>query len=281
MSHMSKLVDSKEVEQLILDIEQNMRSNEDSVKRFVEPSQGALQRAVSRQHHIVFGRRGSGKSSLLRKAAADLTVDRRPIAYVDLEAFKGHSYPNVLLSILIKTFDRFEYWLKTAAVNPSTKTSFWHRFFGQAPSCAAFNKKEAQALAETLHNYIEQLSIQLHAPDDIDVHKVVKSELEATDQTEMGLQFGTDKLGVSGKVGDSTKASGSEEVQQAYRQSKTEYLHTHILDYQKLFDRMYQLSDGASYLFLDDVYHIRRVDQAKVIDYFHRLVQRITSAFRV
>ena len=39
-----------------------------------------------------FGRRGSGKSSLLRKAGADLTLDRRPIAHVNLEAFKGHSY---------------------------------------------------------------------------------------------------------------------------------------------------------------------------------------------
>jgi ABC-type molybdenum transport system ATPase subunit/photorepair protein PhrA len=37
---------------------------------------------------LVFGRRGSGKSSLLRKAAADLTVDRRPIAFIDLETFK-------------------------------------------------------------------------------------------------------------------------------------------------------------------------------------------------
>src|SRR6267154_2408514 len=32
-------------------------------------------------------------------------------------------------------------------------------------------------------------------------------------------------------------------------------------------------STGDSYLFLDDLYHIRRSDQAKVIDYFHSVAK--------
>jgi hypothetical protein len=31
---------------------------------------------------------------------------------------------------------------------------------------------------------------------------------------------------------------------------------------------MAQLSDGDAYLFLDDLYHIRKADQPRVIDYF-------------
>jgi Ni2+-binding GTPase involved in maturation of urease and hydrogenase len=46
-----------------------------------------LDRAKSRRHHILFGRRGSGKTSLLRKAGSDLTLSRIPIAFIDLEAF--------------------------------------------------------------------------------------------------------------------------------------------------------------------------------------------------
>jgi hypothetical protein len=30
---------------------------------------------------------------------------------------------------------------------------------------------------------------------------------------------------------------------------------------------------GDSYIFLDDLYHIRRSDQASLIDYFHRIVK--------
>jgi hypothetical protein len=135
-----------DIEELISLVEEATRSTEEGVKRFIEPAPGTLRRAISKRHHIIFGRRGSGKSSLLRKAAADLTVDRRPIAYVDLETFKGHSYPDVLLSVLIKTFEEFENWLRTAAINPANKTTFWQKLFGSEPKRKAFNKKMQMSL---------------------------------------------------------------------------------------------------------------------------------------
>ncbi|BCL78888.1 hypothetical protein ccbrp13_13530 [Ktedonobacteria bacterium brp13] len=266
------VLESPAVEKLTIDIEQNMRSTKD-IRRFIEPSQGTLQRAVSKQHHVIFGRRGSVKSSLLRKAASDLTIDRRPIAYIDLEVFKGHSYPDVLLSVLIKTFSEFEEWLTTAAINPATKTSFWNKYFDTHPSRAAFNREDAIILAQTLHIHIDLLTSQLHSADDIDTHRIIRNEHEVTGQTELGLQVGLNKINVSGKLSDSHKVNGSQELDEAYRRSKTDYLHTHILEFQGLFDRMNQLSDGDSYLFLDDLYHIRRVDQARLIDYFHRLAK--------
>jgi hypothetical protein len=113
-----------DVDALAIKIEEAARSTEEGVRYFIEPAPGTLNRATAKRHHVVFGRRGSGKSSLLRKAGADLTVDRRPIALVDLETFKAHSYPDVLLSVLIATFKEFAEWMRTAAVNPATKTSF-------------------------------------------------------------------------------------------------------------------------------------------------------------
>ena len=52
-----------------------------------------------------------------------------------------------------------------------------------------------------------------------------------------------------------------------------DFLHRHILGYQKLFRRMSELSGGASYLFLDDLYHIRRADQPQLVDYFYRIAK--------
>ena len=57
------------------EVEEATRSTEAGVRRFVEPAQGALRRAVSKRHHIVFGRRGSGKSSLLRKGQGVRSLD--------------------------------------------------------------------------------------------------------------------------------------------------------------------------------------------------------------
>src|SRR5208283_2161780 len=130
---MAGRLETTEIQNLSTIVEEATRSTEQGVKYFVEPAGGSLRRAISRRHHVIFGRRGSGKSSLLRKAAADLTVERAPIAYVDLEPFKGHSYPDLLLSVLIATLGAFANWLESAAVTAANKTSFWQRLFGRAP----------------------------------------------------------------------------------------------------------------------------------------------------
>lgn len=96
------------VDQLLVLCEEVMRATPAGAQRFIEPAPGVLLRAKSSQHHLVFGRRGSGKSSLLRKMASDLTITRRPIAFVDMETFKGHTYPDVLISVLIKSLHEFK-----------------------------------------------------------------------------------------------------------------------------------------------------------------------------
>src|ERR1035437_1450414 len=154
---MHQLLNSQSVEAVEISIEEATRSSEEGVKRFIEPAQGTLSRALARRPHIVFGRRGSGKSSLLRKAVADLTVDRRPIAFVDLESFKGHSYPDVLISILIQTFERFAQWLDTAAINRASKTSFWQKYFGTTPKRAPFDRERTKALSMRLGQEIADL----------------------------------------------------------------------------------------------------------------------------
>ena len=164
---MDTILNSNEMSELVSRVEEAARSTEEGIKRFIEPAQGTLRRATTKRHHIIFGRRGSGKSSLLRKAAADLTIDRRPIAYVNLETFKSHSYPDVLLSVLISTFAEFEKWLRSAAIHPANRKTFWQKLFGTKPSRAAFNKSEAERLAKDFEKEIQALKEQLHSADDV------------------------------------------------------------------------------------------------------------------
>lgn len=267
------ILDTPEVEQLLTLVEEAARSTDQGIKRFIEPAQGTLRRASSKRHHMVFGRRGSGKSSLLRKAAADLTVDRRPIAYVDLEAFKAHSYPDVLLSVLIATFTEFETWLRTAAIHPANKTTFWEKLFGSKPNRAAFNKADAIKLADDLSSEISRLEKQLHSADDVETVANTKSQHESKFTSSLGGAASAKPLKFEGKIGSEDKAAAGSELQESFRQSKTDFLQRHILDYQKLFRRMSDLSGGDAFLFLDDLYHIRRSDQAQVIDYFHRIAK--------
>jgi len=254
-------------------IEESTRSSKEGVKRFIEPANGTLSRALNKRHHIIFGRRGSGKSSLLRKAAADLTVDRRPIAYVDLEIFKGHSYPDVLISILISTLREFEKWLHTAAVNPANKTTFWQKLFGTKPARPAYKRAEVQALAAQIQAKIEELNGQLYSADAVSTKSVIKKAQERSNESGIQGELKSPIAGIGAKVAAGERSQEQQEIQREYQHSKIEFLHQHILEYQELFHRLQQVCGGDSYLFLDDLYHIRTADQPYVIDYFHRIAK--------
>ena len=268
---MDQLLNSEAVQALELSVEEATRSTEAGVKRFIEPAQGTLSRALAKRPHIVFGRRGSGKSSLLRKAVADLTVDRRPIAFVDLESFKGHSYPDVLISILIQTFERFAQWLDTAAVNPASKTSFWQKVFGTTPKRAPFDRERTKALSNRLGQEIDDLKRVLLEEDTVatETRSVTSASGEGSVKASAKISVGTGELG--GNAGASSKKSNKEEKSERFTRTKLDILHRRIIEYQKIFRDLSALSGGDSYLVLDDLYHIRRSDQARVIDYFHRL----------
>jgi hypothetical protein len=89
-----------------------------------------------------------------KKISADLTVDRTPIALVDLETFNQHSYPDVLLSILIKSFVEVKNWLDTAATNPASKTTFWKRWFGAVPTKPGFHRGTTHAFSADFGNRV-------------------------------------------------------------------------------------------------------------------------------
>ena len=267
------ILETTNVGTLVRIIEEATRSTQEGVRHFIEPAEGTLARATSRRHHLVFGRRGSGKSSLLRKACADLTVDRRPIAFVDLETFKGHDYPDVLLSVLIETFSKFAEWLETAAIAPANKTSFWSRLFGKKPTRPAFDKAGATTLANRLRESVAKLRELLFSEDGVSVES--KTSTKSMDKKDARIEgSASNKIVKFGVAADSAKSSeAGQEHTEKYTKTKLQYLHRHILDYQQLFRQMGELSSGDVFLFLDDLYHIRRRDQAQVGDYFHRIAK--------
>jgi hypothetical protein len=77
----ARVLESDSGQRLVQLVDESVRASREGVKHFVEPTPGVLAKAKSKRHNIIFGRRGSGKSSLLQKITADLTVDRTPICY--------------------------------------------------------------------------------------------------------------------------------------------------------------------------------------------------------
>jgi hypothetical protein len=59
--------------------------------------------ACTRQNHVIFARRGCGKTLLLHYSARHLKVGDKAV-YLNCEDFKRHSFPNVLIEILTALF---------------------------------------------------------------------------------------------------------------------------------------------------------------------------------
>lgn len=142
---------------------------------------------------------------MLRKAAAELTLDRRSIAFIDLEPFKGHTYPDVLLSVLISTFTEFAKWLREAGRNSASKTSFWQRLFGTKPKRPPLDKAATEKLVTELEGQVAELRALLHSGDEavIKTLRAENAELSVAGDASIGVKAGP--IGVSGKVAGSEK----------------------------------------------------------------------------
>ena len=270
------ILEGDKVQKLARTVEESTRSTREGVRFFIEPAPGTLARAKNKRHHIVFGRRGSGKSSLLAKVTEDLTIDRSPIAYVDLEEFKGHSYPDVLLSVLIKALGEFKTWLDTAALHRSTRTSFWKKFFGSSPRRGAFNKAKTQSLSTELGKMIAELNDTLFRSEEVKRQTVVKRDSADELHTALTTAVGGHEMipvKLEANAAATSRASVGTESRSEYTSKKMELLHRNIMRYKQLFQSMAELADGPTFLLLDDLYHIRLSDQAQVLDYFHRIAK--------
>jgi hypothetical protein len=190
-----------------------------------------------------------------------------------LEEFKGHSYPDVLLSILIKTFVEFKRWLDTAAINPATKKTFWIKIFGAAPKKSSFNRRQTKQLSDGFSQIIAELNGVLLGPDRVGKSETLREKSKTGLTTALSAQVGLKLISADGSANKKREDEIEVESRSEYASEKIEILHRNIMRYKLLFSGLTQLCDGPAYLLLDDLYHIKLSDQANVLDYFHRIAK--------
>lgn len=273
MSSPNNLLEQLAVNKLATLVEEATRATKDSPERFIEPAKGTLDRCKSKRHHLVFGRRGSGKTSLLRKTERDLSLTRTPVAFVDLEAFKGHHYPDVLLSVLIETLRSFSNWLDGFAINPASKTTFWKKIFGASPTKPPIPIQKAVSTKQSIASIVEELEQLLHGEDDISTRLTQETEQSRRLEEGASASLGGKAVGITYKDAEAENGRRLEQSVVELKRRKIDFLHRRIIDFQKLFSQIVSLSNGDAYVLLDDLYHIRKTDQPELLDYFHRIVK--------
>lgn len=216
-----------------------VRPNQDPV--YVDVG-GHLARVAAKQHQVIFGRRGSGKSCLLVHFHRQAPGRRVLSLYIDADEIKRLSYPDVLIRLLLTLTDRL----------PSPKRRLRDRVRRRPPAPIERQRRELRGL--------------LDLASDTDV------EEEAGKAADRGIGGGVS--------GGPVNLYGSRASNVTYRRvskysaRKLDTLERRLQDYKRvLTDALAASEYDHATVILDDFYLISRSAQPDVVDYMHRLLR--------
>ncbi|MBI2605732.1 MAG: hypothetical protein HYW49_06595 [Deltaproteobacteria bacterium] len=207
----------------------------------------------ARQNHVVFGRRGCGKTLLLQAVEKAATKQAR-IIYINCEDYKQHSFPNVLIEILDQVFDELE-----------RNLTGW---FGK-------KHRSRQLITEIRKNLVtlkEKPDAQTTS-----VKEVSTSEIKSK------VSGGVAVEGI--KLGASEVAAQKNAIEHEYQRldSKIQKLNLLLPKLKEQIREFFELSSDVKTLFVevDDFYHLPRTMQPHVADYIHRLCKDVSIYFKI
>lgn len=246
---------SKNLSKLRTIIQESLRVQRGSAEQVAYIDTGnVLSDVAARQNHVIFARRGCGKTLLLHYSARHLANGVHAI-YLNCEDFKKHSFPNVLIEILDALFGEMERQL-----------SAW---FGRKKRCKDLIKKIRADLAH-LKAKMDQA--------DASVKATSSAEIASKTGAELGAPTGLKALaGFSGK--------NREEIERVFqlKHNKLEDLDKWLPGLKREIREFFEVSGSVSaiYLQIDDLYQLRQDDQPFVVDYVHRLCKDLPLFFKI
>ncbi len=255
---------SAEVDALLVALEEATRATPAAGPvEFVPPAGGELQQVEARFHHFIYGRRGSGKTSLLRYLERNLKAEHRVTVWIDQELFMALSFPDVLVSSVLELMESARA-AAAARIKREPKRKLWQRLTRTARGSRA----EWQSTVDALDRAITNLQTLKHLPND--------RQIEWT--RSVGSDNTFDALGsvrvvpLEGKVQATQKTTENLTSTETVVSSKEEYLERSLTDFRTLIKAASDLS-GGGFVFLDEFYRVERKDQPLVLGYMHRLVK--------
>jgi hypothetical protein len=235
--------------------------------RFITQDAGTSDRLGSKFHHVLFGRRGSGKSSLLRHLEAGKQLDGHLVAWVDQEVFMSLAFPDVLVSTLEQIFRDYASQIAKKDSTPIPKKKFWQR--KQLPD-------DGQQLVLDLREAVAKLEELKSAPDEAEVEWTATTTSQQSQGSGSSAQLSLGDSHAAGRLGhsrDKKRSSGrSDSTVQRYKTKKGDHLEKALPVYRSLIQRVTAKYPDA-YVIIDDLYRLPAEDQPKVLGYIHRTVK--------
>jgi hypothetical protein len=230
-------------------------SNADqAVNRFVELRPGISDRLLARRHHLLTGRRGTGKSTLLHKVRNTLHGQGKPVAVIDMEQHKGRPFPDVLIEILIALLDEIKPEIRIKSLIPDL------RLRGQF-------RKSRDELSQLL---LDPQRVQRT----VDQSSKSSTKVDAATRAKLRLAHGPVSGEAAGSASASTESERAESRTAEFDEFKIERLQQLA---SKLSNELKRLVSGAAseeaIIFIDDFHFVSLEDQPAVLDYLHQVVK--------
>jgi Cdc6-like AAA superfamily ATPase len=250
--------------QLLPALAEAERASEETATRFVSPRPGILKEASARRHQFVFGRRGVGKSTLLRRVAVDCAAKGMEVVSVDIETLRRRPPADVLFELLRALLTHFQTRLRAGS-----RRHFLRR----------------RALLRQLGEAIDGIDVELEEPQSSVRTSVVQRSRSrgsarhwgAGGDASLAARRGGARAGV--RLGGELAAREAQD-ETAEARSEAQFVRTKMDHLAELVLRVRGLLGQAeaeqpvpTLVVLDDFYHLPREDQPEVLAYLHQVVK--------
>lgn len=262
-------LDDDAVVRLLPVLAEAARATQTTVDRFVSPRIGVVEEARSRRHHFVFGRRGVGKSTLLRKVEVDQRSLGHPVIFIDLETLRGIEYPDVLIRLMAELLE-----VLGGLLDSKRRESRLVR------------KVSFRRVARSVRSLRAQLMSLLAEPASAE-HTVQQIHRRAAKRgagirAAGGIAARPARVGIDLQAERQGSVETSRELESRFTQTKMDGLFSLVPEIRRVLrDTLDLLPEKYGLLLLDDFYHISTEDQPKVLSYVHQLVKNLDIFLKV
>lgn len=240
------MVEGGQLTDLITYIDENIRASSDSGIDFIDP-RNYKKRLASRQNHVIYGRRGAGKTSLV--SALKNETNTIYAIRINLEDFKDISFPNVLIHVLLQV-------LRDLKAQIAEDIPRWR----------IIRAIKTRKFFETIEALIGQLEDKLKEPDTFD--KSIREKTYEESSGSVGVEVSNTGARVSGNTYD------EKEIETEISVDKLDVLRNMLPSIKEVIQKLVEvLKDKAVFIIFDDFYFLKKKEQPYFIDFFHRLAK--------
>lgn len=263
----------EQVAKLLPALAEAERATEETATRFVPPRPGILEEASARRHQFIWGRRGVGKSTLLRRVAADGSGGERAVIFIDIETLRRRPYPDVLIELLKNLLDVIEERLQADGRFRALRRRRLIRRVRDLAEAMDELLREPQAAEHTVR--------RLQARSRTGSSKWSargRATARAGDGQVAAAEAGADASIERRRQREET--SESESTAQFQKTKMDGLVETAILVRTLLKDAHEELG-VPTLVVLDDFYHVGLDDQAEVLAYLHQVVKGLDISLKI